>query len=191
MVQIEKTTSSRRVGFVDEAVSVSSERPDSEARKVIESVEYLQKIRAFLVRMGHGGIYLLKLDDLSEADSSPVARSRIGRGRTHFKVWQESGNQLAIPWDVVLYHCEPEYEYHKARSTQGQDNSRAVRIGTRVREVRLARGLTISELAQKAGMKRPNLSRLEHGRQAPSLDTLEQIAASLMVPVADLVRDVH
>ena len=36
-------------------------------------------------------------------------------------------------------------------------------------------------------MKRPNLSRLEHGQHLPSLETLERVAAALAVPVAELV----
>ncbi|MGB7726258.1 MAG: helix-turn-helix transcriptional regulator, partial [Dehalococcoidales bacterium] len=59
--------------------------------------------------------------------------------------------------------------------------------GERVRELREAKGLSISDLAIKAGMKRPNLSRLEHGRHQPSLETLERIAESLGISVAQLV----
>ena len=40
---------------------------------------------------------------------------------------------------------------------------------------------------KSAGMKRPNLSRLEHGRNQPSLETLERIAESLGMAVAELV----
>jgi transcriptional regulator with XRE-family HTH domain len=36
-------------------------------------------------------------------------------------------------------------------------------------------------------MKRPNLSRLEHGKHLPSLETLEQLADALEVPVAQLL----
>jgi len=36
-------------------------------------------------------------------------------------------------------------------------------------------------------MERPNLSRLEHGRHLPSLDTLERIAEALEVPIAALL----
>ena len=189
MVQTARATTSRRVGFVDEVVFMPSKGTDSEARRTIESVEYLQRLRAFLIRMGHGGIYVLMLDDLPEADSSPVTRLRIARDRTHFKAWQESGTQLAVSWDAILHRCEPEYEYYQAQSMQRQHVDRGMRIGTHVRDVRLARGLTVSQLAQMAGMKRPNLSRLEHGRHVPSLDTLEHIATALMVPIADLVTE--
>ena len=36
-------------------------------------------------------------------------------------------------------------------------------------------------------MKRPNLSRLEHGRHQPSLEKLELVAEALEVSVAELV----
>lgn len=48
---------------------------------------------------------------------------------------------------------------------------------------------TITALAQAAGMERPNLSRLEHGKHVPSLDTLERVAKALRVPVVKLVAD--
>jgi transcriptional regulator with XRE-family HTH domain len=85
-----------------------------------------------------------------------------------------------------LYHCEPEYEYYRGKLDPDADKSLKL-IGERVRELREAKGLSISDLAIKAGMKRPNLSRLEHGRHQPSLETLERIAESLGISVARLV----
>jgi transcriptional regulator with XRE-family HTH domain len=47
--------------------------------------------------------------------------------------------------------------------------------------------MTITALAQTSGMERPNLSRLEHGKHVPSLDTLERIAKALRVSVVELI----
>ncbi len=144
-------------------------------------------MRTFLVRFDNSNAYMLPLSDLPQADKSPVNRTRIGRGRHHFTVVQESGNSFEVPWDDVLYHCEPSYPYYKGRSSIEQNEDRAKRIGARVRAAREREGLTVSELAMRAGMKRPNVSRLEHGRHEPSLDTLERIAKALDTPVAQLV----
>ena len=31
---------------------------------------------------------------------------------------QRSGNRIEVPWDVVLYHAEPEYAFYHQRGTQ-------------------------------------------------------------------------
>jgi hypothetical protein len=41
-----------------------------------------------------------------------------------------------------------------------------------------------ADLSTKTGIKIPNLSRLEHGKHTPSLDTLEEVAVALGLPVA-------
>lgn len=59
----------------------------------------------------------------------------------------------------------------------------------RLRELRKRKGLTITELARRGEMERPNLSRIEHGKHRPSLETLERLSEALGVPVAELVRN--
>jgi DNA-binding XRE family transcriptional regulator len=93
-----------------------------------------------------------------------------------------------VPWDVVLYHCEPSYPYYKGRSEQqALERESAQRTADRVRALRLQRGMTVQALADAAGMARPNLSRIEHGKHNPSLDTLERIAKALGMTVAELL----
>lgn len=160
---------------------------EPESSKIIERVSYLESIRSFVVHMGNARVYLVKMSDLSEADSSCVVQYRVGRNHNHFKVRQESGNRFEVPWDEILYHYEPEYEYYKGKQVQVTDISRARYIGKKVREIRIKRGLSIEELAKRVGLKRPNLSRIEHGKHVPSLETLERISVPLGVPVADIV----
>lgn len=47
------------------------------------------------------------------------------------------------------------------------------------REARLSRGLSVSELALRTGLPRPNLSAYEHGRMSPTVDTAGRIAQAL------------
>ena len=56
----------------------------------------------------------------------------------------------------------------------------------KVRELRKARGWTISELARRAGCARPFLSRIEAGNANPTQTILEKIAGALGVPVSQL-----
>jgi len=56
---------------------------------------------------------------------------------------------------------------------------RAFRIGLAVREQRLALGLSQVELAARAKMTQPALSRLEAGGVLPTIPLLERISAAL------------
>jgi ribosome-binding protein aMBF1 (putative translation factor) len=56
---------------------------------------------------------------------------------------------------------------------------RAFLIGQAVRERRLALGLSQTELAARAGMTQPALSRLEAGGVIPTIPLLERISAAL------------
>ena len=56
---------------------------------------------------------------------------------------------------------------------------RAFLIGQAVRERRLALGLSQTELARRAGMTQPALSRLEAGGVVPTIPLLERISTAL------------
>ena len=56
---------------------------------------------------------------------------------------------------------------------------RAFLIGQAVRERRLALGLSQTELAARAGMTQPALSRLEAGGVIPTIPLLDRISAAL------------
>ncbi len=60
-------------------------------------------------------------------------------------------------------------------------------IGQNVRAARLKAGLTQEGLAERTGMARPNIARVESGRHATSTDTLRRIAKALGVAVAALL----
>ncbi len=63
---------------------------------------------------------------------------------------------------------------------EGYDEARrAFLIGQAVRERRLALGLSQTEVADRAGMTQPALSRLEAGGAVPTIPVLERIAAAL------------
>ena len=64
---------------------------------------------------------------------------------------------------------------------------RAFLIGLAVRERRLALGLSQVELAARAGMTQPALSRLEAGGVVPTIPLLERISAALD---ADLIVEI-
>lgn len=62
----------------------------------------------------------------------------------------------------------------------GYDEARrAFLIGQAVRQRRVAQGLSQTELAARAGMTQPALSRLEAGGAVPTIPILERVAAAL------------
>jgi transcriptional regulator with XRE-family HTH domain len=61
-------------------------------------------------------------------------------------------------------------------------------MAKRLRQFRNERGLSQRSLAEKAGISREYLARLETGRQDPTLSTLEKLAKALRVKVARLIE---
>ncbi len=58
----------------------------------------------------------------------------------------------------------------------------------KLKKLREARGLTQATLAKRARITREYVSKLESGRASPTLVTLERIAKSLGLTVAELVE---
>src|SRR5436305_555244 len=61
------------------------------------------------------------------------------------------------------------------------------RFGQRLRELRLARGLSQAELASRAAITTNYISRLEGGGAAPGIDLVARLASALGVPLPDLL----
>ena len=53
------------------------------------------------------------------------------------------------------------------------------RIGARIAALRQAKGMTQAQLADKCGMKAPNITRVEVGKYSTGLDILSRIAEAL------------
>lgn len=65
----------------------------------------------------------------------------------------------------------------------------AAEIGRRIRELRKARGISLSELAHRASVGKATLSALESGTRNPTIETLYAITAQLNVPLAAVLAD--
>lgn len=64
----------------------------------------------------------------------------------------------------------------------------AEQIGANVRRVRLAAGLSLTDLAVAAALTVPYLSRVENGRRSvATVATIKRIADALKVPVCQLI----
>jgi DNA-binding XRE family transcriptional regulator len=66
-------------------------------------------------------------------------------------------------------------------------NDGASETGRKVRQLRVAAGLTQTALAKRSGMDRTHLSRLESGRLIPTVPTLKRLAKTLQVTPRSLL----
>ena len=57
--------------------------------------------------------------------------------------------------------------------------SERLRIGQRIAELRKEKGLTQQDVADRTGLQRNHLSRIEQGRYSVGFDTLQAIAEAL------------
>ena len=64
-------------------------------------------------------------------------------------------------------------------------------LGQNLKTVRLAQGLSLSQLASNAGIAKSNLSRIEQGEGNPTIETIWRLAVQLNVPFGDLIAGSH
>ena len=62
-------------------------------------------------------------------------------------------------------------------------------VAKNLRKLRGERGLSQEELADRAGLNRNYVGMIEREENAPTVDTLEDLARALDVSVIDLVRN--
>jgi DNA-binding XRE family transcriptional regulator len=62
-------------------------------------------------------------------------------------------------------------------------------VAERIKKIRKAKGITQEELADRAGVNRTHMYRLEGGKQSMTLRTLKIIADALDVRVRELAKD--
>ncbi len=68
-------------------------------------------------------------------------------------------------------------------------NEKLVKIGLKVKYLRIERGLSQTDLAYKIGKDQPSINRLERGRINPSILFLIEIAIGLDISVKDILDD--
>ena len=73
---------------------------------------------------------------------------------------------------------------HRAKHAQAVTASNPeISVGSRLRELRKERGLSMRALAERSGLNVNTFSLIETGKTSPSVSTLQQIAAALEVPI--------
>lgn len=62
-----------------------------------------------------------------------------------------------------------------------------MKIGKRIKELRIAKGISQQELAAEIEYEKSNMSRLESGRINPKIATLYKVAKALGISLSDIV----
>jgi len=65
----------------------------------------------------------------------------------------------------------------------------AIELGQRLRDLRISRGLTIRAAADASGLSVNTLSLIENGHTSPSVSTLQALARTLEVPLAEFFAE--
>jgi transcriptional regulator with XRE-family HTH domain len=73
-------------------------------------------------------------------------------------------------------------------STAGAAPIKSV-LAANLRRLRIARELSLSELARAMSVGKATLSAIENGQANPTVDTLSLLAAALRVPIAELLEE--
>lgn len=86
---------------------------------------------------------------------------------------------------VGILRCNVRVEL--ASNTSATIGSALDLVGPRLRKVREQRGVTLTVVAERTGISKSTLSRLENGQRKPSLELLLPLAQVYRVPLDDLV----
>jgi len=73
-----------------------------------------------------------------------------------------------------------------ARSDGDKEEAEPLDLGQRVRELRTEKGWTLEQAAQRAGLARSTLSKIENDQMSPTYDAVKKLATGLGVSVPQL-----
>jgi ribosome-binding protein aMBF1 (putative translation factor) len=127
-----------------------------------------------------------KLRDLEAKRGTPPKRSAASpkgkaRGATTATARSSTTRTTKAKSNLVALEREPE----GAESSSGQLGQV---IANHVRSRRLEIGLNVGQLAERTGISKGMLSKIENAQTSPSLTTLERLSSALDMPVTSLFR---
>jgi DNA-binding XRE family transcriptional regulator len=114
--------------------------------------------------------------------TSPLERLVVPRPHV-VEMHLAGGGVEEVPWDFARHFADERY---RASAEAEAARGRLV-LGDRVRALRSERGDTQHALAQRAGVNRVSIARIEAGDQLPRYRTLVALANALDVPVDRLL----
>lgn len=154
-------------------------RLDRERGRRFEFVTISPREGEVLAILGDGNSVLLKRPVGADDDGSDIIAIELAEDATEATLGLATGASFSLRANAVA-------------PTNGHSNGipiDGVRLGARLRELRLEAGLTQAELARRTGIHRPNIARVEAGRHTPSLETLSRLATAIGVPTTRVLSE--
>jgi DNA-binding XRE family transcriptional regulator len=163
-------------------------RADRDRARRFEYLAVSPRPNELLAILADGSAALLPRPVSDGDDGSEVASISLGSGAESATVALSSGRELTLRASALSPYLSnrPPAAHTNGNSTMPIDG---VRLGARLRELRVAAGLTQAELARRTGIHRPNIARVEAGRHTPSLETLARLASAIGVPTTTVLAE--
>jgi DNA-binding XRE family transcriptional regulator len=138
--------------------------------------------------LGRGVSYKWLLDVIGRKSDDFASRHLL---RQYISALREMLLASKSPYFVAVVkergYCLCEFAKSPRHSVSVGLDEGASEIGNKVRQLRIAAGLTQTALAKRADIDRTHLSRLERGRLMPTLLTLRRLAKTLRVTTRSLL----
>lgn len=173
--------SEAEVGRVAAAIA---RRTDRDRSRRFEFVTVSPRGSELLAILGDGRPFLLNRPIGDTDDGSDVVSIDLAEDASTATLGLQSGSRLQLEATRLIPHG----------GNGASDGASGIavdgaRLGARLRELRLAAGLTQAELARRTGIHRPNIARVEAGRHTPSLETLARLASAIGVPTTRVLSE--
>jgi len=171
---------------IQRLASTLGRRADAGRPRRFEYLTVSPRANELLALLGDGTVVLVPRPVAEDDDGSEVSSIELGADAQTATLKLGSGRELTLRAGAV---CDSNKDngdhadhYGNGNGANGVSAVDGARLGARLRELRLAAGLTQAELARRTGIHRPNIARVEAGRHTPSLETLARLASAIGVP---------
>ncbi len=173
---------SRGARDVARVASALGRAADRERSRRFEYLAVSPRPGELLAVLADGTAVLLPRPVGEADDGSEVASIALGPGAEAATLALASGREVELRASAVAPAGNTRPSVAPINGHASAVAIDGVRLGARLRELRVAAGLTQAELARRTGIHRPNIARVEAGRHTPSLETLARLASAIGVP---------
>ena len=181
----------RRPEDVSRVVAALARRADASRARRFEYLTVSPRGGELLAIFSDGNAVLVDRDVIEGDDGTPIEAIDLADDALHAILTLASGKEVRLSPSAVAQKSMLGGRAENGSAGRGAPNGEVdgVRLGQRIRELRLAAGLTQAELARRTGIHRPNIARVEAGRHTPSLETLSRLATAIGVPTTRVLDD--
>lgn len=177
---------------MERVATTLSRRADRDRSKRFEYVTVSPRPGELLAILADGTSLLLARPVGEADDGSEVSSITLGPAAESAVLALSSGRELTLrAFDVAPHGGSGNGRPSSPPLLNGSQPLAidGARLGARLRELRVAAGLTQAELARRTGIHRPNIARVEAGRHTPSLETLARLASAIGVPTTSVLAE--